>query len=32
LPQKAAARLLNITPQAVSKRKQNLIAKIKKLA
>jgi RNA polymerase sigma factor (sigma-70 family) len=32
LSQKAAARLLNITPQAVSKRKQNLIAKIKKLA
>ncbi len=32
LPQKAAARLLNITPQAVSKRKRNLITKIKKLA
>ena len=32
LPQKAAARLLNITPQAVSKRKRNLISKIKKLA
>ena len=32
LPQKAAAQLLNITPQAVSKRKRNLITKIKKLA
>ena len=32
VPQKAAARLLNISPQAVSKRKQKLIAKIKKLA
>jgi RNA polymerase sigma factor (sigma-70 family) len=32
LPQKTAARLLNISTQAVSKRKQKLIAKIKKLA
>ncbi|MBO5650610.1 MAG: sigma-70 family RNA polymerase sigma factor [Selenomonas sp.] len=32
LPQIKAARILHITPQAISKRKQNLIAKLKKLA
>lgn len=32
LPQKAIAQVLHLSPQAVSKRKQNLIAKIKKLA
>ncbi len=32
LPQKAIAQFLHLSPQAISKRKQNLIAKIKKLA
>jgi RNA polymerase sigma factor (sigma-70 family) len=32
MPQKTIAQPLHLSPQAVSKRKQNLIAKIKKLA